>query len=227
MDGRRPTGLMYTNTDVDDPAKQAEYNSWYHGVHFPDVCEPGIFVNATMFHNTRQPPPPGEGKFLAMYETFWPDPDLAYREFSKTVATLRREKRIHAGTRKAYFAIYKLLATAFGTERRKRTQSLMAVLMDCTDESKVDEFKRLYCEQRMPQVVKLGLFHTGSFGEIITGEPFRSTMDKDSPRFLLFYESDIGDPVALRDEVVKAIPPETRPPYAAIRRVSTFYRVSA
>ncbi|MBM4405170.1 MAG: hypothetical protein FJ039_03170 [Chloroflexi bacterium] len=226
MDGRRPTGLMYTNTDVSDPAKAAEYNNWYQAVHFPDVCQPGIFVNATMFHNTNPRPSHSEGQFLAMYETFWPDPDAAYREFTKTVAKLRAEKRIHAGTRKAYFAIYTLLSTVFSTERRKRTQSLMCILLDSSDPGKTGELKRLYLEERMPRVVNLGLFHTGSFGEIITGEPFRSTMDKNSPRFLLFYESDIGDPVFLRDEVAKAIPPETLPLFAAIRRVSTFYRAS-
>ncbi|MCH8283503.1 MAG: hypothetical protein IIC20_02885, partial [Chloroflexi bacterium] len=71
MDGRRPVGIMYTNTNVDDPAKETEYNQWYHDVHFPDVTEPGIFVNATMFHNVFSPPRPGEGKFLAFYECYW------------------------------------------------------------------------------------------------------------------------------------------------------------
>ena len=64
MDGRRPTAIMYVNTDVDQPWKQDEYQRWYRDVHFPDVTEPGIFVQPEMFHNAVSPIPAGEGKFL-------------------------------------------------------------------------------------------------------------------------------------------------------------------
>ena len=98
MDGRRPTGVMYVNTHVDDPNKEIEYDAWYRNVHFPDVTEPGMFVNATMFHNANVPPATGEGKFLAFYETYWEDVGAATDAFRGWVDVLGRESRIHAGT---------------------------------------------------------------------------------------------------------------------------------
>ena len=65
MDGRKPTGILYVNTHVADPTIEIEYDRWYHDVHFPDVTEPGIFVEAMMFHNASVPPAENEGKFLA------------------------------------------------------------------------------------------------------------------------------------------------------------------
>ena len=56
MDGRRPAGIMYVNTHIDDARHEAEYHNWYRDVHFPDVTQPGIFVNAAMFHNASTPP---------------------------------------------------------------------------------------------------------------------------------------------------------------------------
>ncbi len=226
MDGRRPVGIMYTNTNVDDPAKEIEYNQWYHDVHFPDVTEPGIFVNATMFHNVFSPPRPGEGKFLAFYECYWQDLDGAYAEFTKTVAKLRTEHRIHAGTARAFYGVYRQLTIVSSTDRRKRTQSLLAVRIDAQEPSKEADVKRWYTETHVPEVVELGLYHTGSFGELITGEPFRSMADPGQPRFLAVYESDIGDPQWLAGEVGRRFSSPGVPDYVQIDGASMFYRVS-
>ena len=65
MDGRSPRGILYVNTGVEPPENAAEFEDWYHNVHFPDVTEPGILVNPVFFHNARVPPQGGEGRFLA------------------------------------------------------------------------------------------------------------------------------------------------------------------
>ncbi len=226
MDGRKPTGIMFVNTNVDSPAKEIEYNNWYQAVHFPDVCEPGIFVNATMFHNVRYPPPPGEGKFLAFYETFWPDIDVAYAEFSaRLVAMLRAQNRIHAGTRKAMFAIYRQLCIHFSTDRRKRSQSVMAVHIDAKTPGKEAGVREWYVDQHIREVTGLGLFHTGSFSELSDGPAYRAVKDPEQPRFIALYESDIGDPQALGGMVAKHFPGGV-PDYVKIRGAQFFHRAS-
>jgi len=226
MDGRRPTGIMFVNTNVDSPAKEAEYSNWYQAVHFPDVCEPGIFVNALMFHNLRYPPPQGEAKFLAFYETFWPDIDVAYAEFStRLVAKLRAESRIHAGTRGALFGVYRQLSITFSTERRKRSQSVMAVHIDAKAPGKEQDVRGWYAGTHVAEVAALGLFHTGSFNELIDGPAYRTARNPEQPRFLALYESDIGDPQALGAAVAKHFPGGV-PDYVKIRGASSFYRVS-
>ena len=227
MDGRRPVGIMYTNTSVDHPTKEIEYNRWYHDVHFPDVTEPGIFVNALMFHNAVTPLPPGQGKFLAFYESFWPDLDFAYGEFSKTVKMLREQKRIHAGTAQpGLYGIYRQLSIHFSTQRRRRSQSVMAVMIDCKEKGKENDLKKWYNEKHVKEVVDLGIYHTGSFSQLITGEPFKQHITERHPNFMAIYESDIGDPQALAKEVGSRFPKNYVPSYVDIMGVSLWYRVS-
>ncbi len=115
MDGRRPTGILYVNTHVDDPTMESEYDRWYHDVHFPDVTEPGVFVNATMFHNANDPPAEGEGKFLAFYETHWKDVEVATAAFKEHVDVLMRNELIHAGTVSKSFGIYEQSKIVFSS----------------------------------------------------------------------------------------------------------------
>jgi hypothetical protein len=224
MDGRKPTGILYVNTHVDDPAKEIEYDRWYHDVHFPDVTEPGIFVDATMFHNVNVPPAEGEGKFLAFYETYWKDVEAATSAFKDHVDVLVRENRIHAGTVGRSFGIYEQLRIVFSTDRRKRSQSVLAVHIDCTDDSKADELREWYTAKHVPEVVALGIYHTGSFNELVRTDAFAEPT-ANQPRFLALYESDIGDPSFLASQLVKAFP-DVLPDYVQYRYASNFYRAS-
>jgi hypothetical protein len=214
---------MYVNTHVGDASREAEYHNWYRDVHFPDVTEPGIFVNASMFHNASTPPQDGEGKFLAFYETFWSDIEAASLEFAKTVEKLRVEKRIHAGTLSASFGIYRQHAIVFGTERRKRSQSVLAVMIDCLDPAKLAALREWYAEKHIPDIIDVGLYHTGSLNEIVSAAPFAEVM-KGQARFLALYESDIGDPHFLAGELVERFGAGGPPEYVEIRGASNFYR---
>lgn len=227
MDGRQPSGFMYTNTNVSDHAKHDEYNKWYQAVHFPDVTEPGIFVNPLMFHNAKAELGSYEGRFLAFYETYWQDVNAAYAEFSKTVKTLRSELRIHASTMKRFFGVYNSVATIFGTERRRRSQSLLAIRLSCSDKSKVSDLKQWYTETQLPDFVAEGIFHTGTFGEMIDGEPYVSLQDKTTFKWIVLYESDIGDPQAIVEEINRRSSHSDHPPYVDAETRSIFYRHTA
>ena len=71
----------------------------------------------------------------------------------------------------------------FSTERRKRSQSVLAVHVDCVDDSKLDELREWYTAKYVPEVVELGLYHTGSFNELVRSEAFGEPT-ADQPRFL-------------------------------------------
>src|SRR5262249_34503602 len=162
---------MYTNTDVDQPWKEDEYQRWYRNVHFPDVTEPAIFVNAEMFHNARSPRPPGEGKFLAFYETFWEDVPGAVAAFRRWVDVLFAERRIHGGTVNSRSVILRQLGVFFATQRRKRTQSLIAVHIDAAP-GREQELRDWYLGTHVPETVELGICHTGSLNERIEPDAF-------------------------------------------------------
>ena len=222
MDGRRPTGILYVNTDVDAEAKQAEYDRWYHGVHFPDVTEPGIFVNALMLHQARVPTPPGEGRFLAFYETYWADVAAATARFAQHVEVWVKEGRIHPGTVSRRFGAYRQLALELATERRRRTQSLVALHVDAAH-ALSGELEGWWSGRHAAAVLRAGHFHGASLNELVQGEAFREVTGDQAP-FLMLYESDFGDPFALESEVLAAL--GALPTGASPRGASSFYRAS-
>ncbi len=225
MDGRRPTGIMYVNTDADAPHKRDEYHRWYLDVHFGDVTRPEIFVNALMFRNAQDPLPDGELPFLAMYETFWADVEQAITSFQNHVDGMFASQLIHAGTVGGMFAIYRQHGIFFATERRRRTQSLIAVHIDAVD-GREEELRRWYVDTHVPETVNLGICHTGSFSERVGDGSFSDATRPDQPRFLAMYESDIGDPVALGGMLAEKLPPDSLPEFVQLRSASFFYRTS-
>lgn len=216
---------MYVNTDVDRPWKEDEYHRWYRDVHFPDVTAPGIFVHPEMFHNARSPVPEGEGKFLAFYETFREDVAEAALAFKRWVDVLFAERRIHAGTVNRQFVILRQLGIHFATQRRKRSQSVIAVHVDAAA-GREAELREWYLRTHVPETVELGICHTGSLNERIDPDPFREVVRPDQPRFLALYESDFGDPAALAGMLAEKLPPERLPAFVQLRGASLFYRAA-
>jgi hypothetical protein len=225
VDGRRPSGVLYVNTDVDDPAKEAEYGRWYRDVHFPDVTEPGIFVNATLFHHASSPPPRGEGRFLAFYETSWGDVQAAVERFAEHVAVWVAERRIHPGTVSRSFGAYRQLAIELATARRRRSQSLVALHLDGASEAGAGELRRWWSAKHLAEVLAPGLFHTASLNELVRSQAFAAVTGDQAP-FLALYESDFGDPRALAGEVVGRVRAAGLPEGVALRSAPSFHRAS-
>jgi hypothetical protein len=213
------------NTHVDDPSKEDEYHRWYRDVHFGDVTESGIFVQAEMFHNAQRPLPAHEGKFLAFYECYWDDVLAAALAFSRrTVDVLFAERRIHAGTVSRLFGVYRTLHLRFATGRRRRSQSLIAVHVDARSPADAGALRDWYIRQHVDEVTDLGVCHTGGFYERLDPEPFAGVTPVDQPRFLALYESDIGDPRALAGMLAEKFPATGVPPFAQLRFASFYYR---
>ena len=96
MEGRYPSGLMLGITNCNDPSKEDEFNYWHKHIHLPDVTAPGVFRHAIRFVNTN--PKPGEGKYLATYETDHSDPGKAADELLKLRANWEHRGRLLGAT---------------------------------------------------------------------------------------------------------------------------------
>jgi len=225
MDGRRPSGILYVQTDVDAPHKEAEYHRWYLDVHFPDVALPGVFVSAAMFHNALAPTPEGEGRFLAFYETHWDDLAAASAAFKRWVDVLVAERRIHPGTLSRRIAILRQLGVVFATERRRRSQSVVALELD-VEPGRERELRGWGLRRDVPDVLEDGLFHTGSLNERIDEDAFAGIAAPDQARFLALFESDFGDPAALAAALAERRAAAPLPGGVRLRRVSCFYRAA-
>ncbi len=226
---------MFVNTGVDDAAKEAEYDRWYRDVHFPDVTEPGIFVHACMLHNAQQPPPEGERRFLAFYECFWDDLEGACRAFAAHVGQLAAGHQIHAGTVGAHFGIYALRELGFATQRRRRSQSLVAWHLAAPDPAARAAGLAWLRDAALACARDSGLFHTLSIGELLCGSAsFGRLRDAAAPAaadaeppLLLLLESDLGDPGQLELRLRRRSGAATPPPGCSVARRSCFYRASA
>lgn len=224
MEGRRPTGLMYVNTDVDAPHKRAEYHRWYVDVHFPEVVAPAIFGDARMFRNAREPLPEGELPFLALYETSRPDVEQAALDFERHVQGLVADRRIHPGTVGGLFAIYQRLAL-HASHPRPHAHSLVAVHLDAAEGGE-PALRDWGAAQAAPDSGVFALCQTAGFFERTRGAGFAAATRPDQPRFLLLLESDRGDPVDLAGRLDARLGLADAGGLAMTRGVACFYRSS-
>jgi hypothetical protein len=234
MDGRSPRAIMYVNTGVSDPALAAEYHRWYVDVHFGDVTAPGIFTRATMLHNCAEPPPAGEERYLAFYESDWSDLARACRVFSDHVGALFRGRQIHAGTVGAHFGIYALREQCLATSRRRHTHSLVAWHLDAPDPAARSAGLGWLRDAVLPAARDSDLFHTIACCELLHGsasfnalrgpaEALAAARDAEPP-LLLLLESDLGGAVTLGARLRERLGDAAPPAGATLARSSAFYR---
>lgn len=208
---------MYTNTDVLPPSARAEYDAWYRRVHFGEVLAPGIFDQATMLHNAVDPPPDGEGHFLAYYESSRGNVARVAAEFASHVAKLFADRRIHGGTSGRHFGIYSV------TEQR--TADPVAPYSNHTHAMLVEHLDQLgsTATERAAALFDGGAFHTVTIAELAYGmRSFSRLSTDDGSReadietpVLVIAESDRGDPARLGNDLA---------PNAPAGRRSFFYR---
>lgn len=77
--GKPVTGIQVVLANSSDPTKEHEFNDWYDNVHLDHAYESGLYHMSYRFeaYNSTQP---GEGKFMAIYETDVDDPAAAHAE---------------------------------------------------------------------------------------------------------------------------------------------------
>ena len=216
MDGRYPYGLFFALTNCNDPANEEEFNSWYSHKHLPDVTGPGVWRHASRYVNTD--PSPDNGKFLALYETYWDDVAAARNEMMQTDARVRELGRHSPHIRSVLVTTFKRLGGEFRAANRP-ARGILAVLAKLKDPAREEEFNRWYTDIHIPDILDTGLYHTAYRYEALDPQAAGA-------KYLAIYETDHSDPGKTGNELRKL-----RDNWAARGRLSdahdVLYRITA
>lgn len=82
---RKPTGFMVVHVNNTTPDSEEAFNRWYNKTHLPEVFATGTFYSAVRYTNPNQKP--GEPRYLAVYETDWPEPKEAFKKLMELTPT--------------------------------------------------------------------------------------------------------------------------------------------
>jgi hypothetical protein len=98
------TGIMLILLNNLLPDNDAEFEKWYNTVHVPDVVGAGSFWAGRRFRNDQAGP--DEGRFLAIYQTSWPDLRAAHAMVIDAVPGMRLWDK----TQQVHVAVYRKVA---------------------------------------------------------------------------------------------------------------------
>ena len=194
MEGRYPNGILLAITNCNDPSKEEEFNYWYNHIHIPDVTAPGVFRHAMRFVNTD--PKVGEGKYLCAYETEWDDVSAARQAQQKRSAELREQDRGCPHLDLVLAGAFKKRAGEFRAASRP-VRGILAVMLDCEDPAREEEFDRWYSDVHIPDILDTGIYQAAYRYESLDPEA-------TGGKHLVFYESDYADPTKAREKLVEA-----------------------
>ncbi|MBI4331907.1 MAG: hypothetical protein HY673_11560 [Chloroflexi bacterium] len=83
---------LVVETNLADPAREAELKEWYTGIHLPDILLTPGFLKSTLYENTE--PSGGKAKFLIVNEMEADDIVALMKKHSENMDRKRAEGRI-------------------------------------------------------------------------------------------------------------------------------------
>ncbi len=112
MEDRSPTGVILEMANCTDPARQADFESWYEQCHIPDLASTGAVYSGIRFKNckpsrTEYPRKIPEATYLTVYETDWPDAHKAYEAVTRRWPVWQAQKRFHPAFQSTFFTMYR------------------------------------------------------------------------------------------------------------------------
>ena len=193
MEGRYPTGLLFVITNCSDPSKEEEFNYWYNHIHLPDLTASGVFQNAMRFASAEAGP--GDGRYIATYETFWEDVPNAWSALQKHTSKLREQGRSFPSLEVVVAGAFKKLGGEFCGAKRP-TRGLLAVTSNCSDPAREDEFNSWYNDIHIPDILDSGLYNAAYRYEALDPQA-------TGVKYLAIYETDSSDPGKAGNELRK------------------------
>ena len=203
MDGRYSPGLLYCYTSCTDPSKDSEFNHWYNHMHVPDVTGHGAFIHGTRYKIID--PPPGHPAYLCTYENNWESVSQAWDSRLEDAGRLTKLDRQSPVLMIDLAGPYKKIGGEFRAASRP-VRGIMAVMVNCPDPSRDEEFNDWFNDVHIPDVLDTGLFHTAYRFEAV--EPDRHVRRSDwgkatRAQYLIIYETDSDEPDKAASEVSK------------------------
>jgi len=193
MEGRYPNGVLIAVTNCSDPSKEDEFNYWYNHIHVPDITGFGVFRHAIRFANTN--PKPGEGKYFATYEIAQDDVPGAWSTLRERGAKLREQGRYSPLLQVVQAGVFKKLGGEFYAASRP-TRGILAVLTNCKDPAREEEFNRWYSDVHIPDILDTGAYHTAYRYESLDPKVTRG-------KYLAVYETHYENSTKAREELGK------------------------
>ncbi len=200
MEGRYPSSLLVALINYVDPATEDKFNFWYNHFHIPDVTAVGVWGHGTRFVNTNPNLKPGDGNYLAIYESQVDDISKVKDETAGKEQKWRDQGRYDiTNIRRMMVGYFRRTGGEFRAKNRPMT-GISMVCTNCKDPKRDEEFNRWYEDVHIPDVLNTGLFHaayryeTAGYIEGTTG-----------PKYLAIYETDAADPAKASQELGKHI----------------------
>ena len=215
MEGRYPGGLLFVLTHCKEPGREEEFNRWYNRVHLPDVCATGLVRDPSRYRNIAPTLNPGEGRYLALYETDQEDLRGVLKGIGEQVPRWTEQGRMDPALDVVLATMYRRIGGEFraSSSPRKVTGVLM-VMTQSSDPAQEKEFNDWYNKVHIPDILSSGLYHTAYRFE-------NATSKAGGGRFLALYETDTPDPGAAAQELVE----KWRPRWQAANRYSPLLQV--
>lgn len=196
MEGRYPNGIVLAITNCSDPSKEDEFNYWYNHIHVPDVTGFGVFRHMLRYINAN--PKPGEGKYLATCEIGQDDVLGAFATALPEMRARLREQGRYSPLLQGVVpgVVFKRLGGEFCAASRP-TRGILAMLTNCKDPAREEEFNRWYNDVHIPDVLGIGAYHTAYRYESLDPQVTKG-------KYLALYETHYDNPTKAREELGKA-----------------------
>ena len=194
MEGRYPNGILFCITNCNDPSKEEEFNYWYNHMHVPDTTSVGVFQHGIRYVNTN--PKAEEGKYAATYEINWDDVARAwavYRYNSDRRDPSRRSPLLELVLGRN---VFKKRGGEYCSVR-KPMRGILAVLLNCKDPAREEEFNNWYTDVHIPDILDSGLYHSAYWYESL------DPTGTGGAKYLALYETDHHDPGQAGEELTK------------------------
>jgi len=137
MNGRHPEAIRLTLTRCTDQAHEAEFNTWYDTIHFPDILGSGIATHGTRFANSDRES--GNPAYLALYELPGTDLERINQAFADQVRRLHERGRMSPHLQIARRSMWRRIGGHHGSGHlRTRTAGLFIICLLYTSPSPRD-----------------------------------------------------------------------------------------
>ena len=180
MDGRHPEAVRLTLTGCTDQTREAEFNTWYDTIHFPDILGSGIATHGTRFADADRES--GNPAYLALYELPGTDLERINQAFADQVRRLHERGRMFPHLQIARRSMWRRIGEHHGSQQfRARTAGLFIIESNCTSSERETEFNEWYDRIHIPDLLETKLFHTA--------HRFRGPAGQDGGTYLAVYET--------------------------------------
>ncbi len=201
-----PKWLLIAGTRCADPARETEFNDWYHGTHIPDILNVPGFMKGSRYEGatmsaTQYCPEEDEARYLAFYEIESEDIGQTIKDMRDFAGKLRERGRMNPLIEMVTGAAYRQIAPTYVKSKpdgeivgRNNVKPVWVFMVHgiCADPAREQEFNEWYDIVHIPDITQ-----TPGFARVTRYElsvVTRHNKPEGGPtKFLAIYEIEAED----------------------------------